>query len=156
MPKTISMATGVVTRTLGAGTLAALVASASLAAAGASATTPAISYPDFSSLAGLTLNGDAAQAGAALRLTPNAPLKHGSVWAQSAIDTTQSFESEFEAFAHDGSFQPADGMTFTLQSQGLSALGANGGAHGYASPGAVAPSVALDISLFPQIMNGGN
>src|SRR5262249_40604978 len=117
---------------------------------------PAMSYPDFSSMAGLALNGDAAQSGMALRLTPNLPLRHGSVWAQAQIDTSQSFESAFEAYAHDGSFQPADGMTFALQAAGPAALGDNGGAHGYAGSGAVSPSVALDISLFPQIMNGGN
>lgn len=47
-------------------------------------------------------------------------------------------------------------MTFTIQSQGPAALGDTGGAHGYGAPGAISPSVAVDISLFPQIMNGGN
>jgi hypothetical protein len=155
------MATGVVWkgkgRVAGIAALVVLSAVALVAATGASATAPVISYPDFSSLAGLTLNGDAAQAGTALRLAPNAALKHGSVWAQAQIDTSQSFESRFEADAHDGSFQPADGMTFALQSKGLSALGDNGGGHGYG--GFVAPiqqSVAVDVSLFPQIMNGQN
>src|SRR5690242_8355903 len=96
--------------------LAALVGVAVLVVAvAAGATTPAIDYPDFSSVAGLTLNGDAAQSGNALRLTPAAFLRHGSAWAQTPLDTTQSFESRFVAVAHDGSVYPADGMTFTLQ-----------------------------------------
>jgi hypothetical protein len=139
---------------LGPSALAALVASSLLAAASASAGSTAIDYPDFSSLAGLTLNGNAAQSGSALSLAANTPLQHGSVWAQTSIDTSKSFESRFRAEAHDGSLPPADGMTFTLQSQGLSALGDTGGAHGYAGPGAIAPSVAVDVSLFPQILNG--
>lgn len=153
------MTTGDVSRARGsrvAGIAAvAVLAAALVAAAGARATAPAISYPDFSSLAGLKLNGDAVQAGTALRLAPNVPLQHGSVWAQAPIDTSQSFESRFEADVHDGSYQPADGMTFTLQSLGLSALGDNGGGHGYG--GFVSPipqSVAVDVSIFPQIMNG--
>jgi Legume lectin domain len=133
-----------------------LVACSLVAAAGAG-TTP-ISYPDFSSVAGLTLNGNAVQSGSALRLAANAPLQHGSAWAQTQIDTTQSFESRFRAVVHDGSFFPADGMTFTIQSQGLSALGDNGGAHGFASSvgAAISPSVALDVSVYPQSSQGAN
>jgi hypothetical protein len=144
-------------RASGLGALAVLLASSLLAAGGATAGPASIDYPDFSSVAGLSLNGNAAQSGAALRLAANTPLQRGSVWAQTTIDTTTSFESRFRAEAHDGSVSPADGMTFTIQSQGPTALGANGGAHGYAgSPGAILPSVAVDVSLFPQIMSGQN
>jgi hypothetical protein len=135
----------------GAVALATLVAASLAATAGAS--TPTISYPDFSSLSGLTLNGDAAQAVDALRLTPNASAKSGSAWSATTIDTAQSFESSFRAFAHAGSVPPADGMTFTLQPVGVHALGGNGGDHGY---GGISPSVAVDVSLFPQSMNGDN
>jgi hypothetical protein len=133
----------------GAVALAALVAASLAATAGAS--TPTISYPDFSSIAGLQLNGDATQSGNALRLTPNAPGKSGSAWSQTTIDASQSFESNFRAYAHGGSAPPADGMTFALQSAGLTALGGNGGDHGY---GGIAPSVAVDVSLFPNSQNG--
>ena len=120
-----------------------------------SAATPAvIDYPDFSSVAGLTLDGDAAQAGKALRVVPDASQRKGSAWSQTTLDTTQSFESQFQLRAHDGSVFPADGMTFTVQSQGLAALGDSGGGHGYGGAGAVTPSVAVDLSLFPQLMDG--
>jgi hypothetical protein len=160
LPNTTSMTTGVVSRQhrsrlAGAAAVATLVAVSLVAAAGANAS-PTINYPDFSSLAGLSLNGDFAQVGSALRLTTNVPLRHGSVWAQAPVDTTQSFESRFEAFVHDGTTPPADGMTFALQSHGLSALGDNGGAHGYAGVGAIKPSVAVDVSLYPQSNNGQN
>jgi hypothetical protein len=133
----------------GAVALATLVATSLAATAGAS--TPTITYSDFSDITGLTLNGDAAQAVNALRLSPNASGKSGSVWSSTTMDAAQSFETSFRAFAHDGSVPPADGMTFTLQSAGLNALGGNGGDHGY---GGIAPSVAVDVSLFPQSMNG--
>ncbi len=140
-----------------AGTCAlfALVVAALLAAT-AHADSPAISYPDFSSVAGLTLNGNAAQAGASLRLTAATPLQHGSAWAQTKLDTTQSFESSFRADVHGGSTPPADGMTFAVQSQGLSALGDNGGGHGYGSfvGAAITPSVAVDVSVYPNSNQG--
>jgi hypothetical protein len=134
----------------------ALLVGCSLAAGAAAGATP-IAYPDFSSVAGLKLNGNAAQSGTALRLVGNTQVQHGSAWAQTQIDTTQSFESRFRADVHDGSLpSPADGMTFAIQSKSLSAIGDSGGAHGYAGLGAISPSVAVDVSLFPQIFNGGN
>ena len=129
---------------------------ASLLAGSASAGSASISYPDFSSINGLMLNGSASHPGTALRLASAAPLQHGSAWAQTPVDLTQSFESAFRADVHDGSFFPADGMTFAIQAQGLSALGDNGGAHGYAGVGAVSPSVAVDISVYPQSSQGAN
>lgn len=140
-------------RAPGFAALAVLVGAACLAAGTARAGSATIDYADFSSVVGLTLNGNAAKSGSALRLAANGPLQHGSAWAQTTIDTTQSFESRFQAFTHDGTLPPADGMTFTLQSQGLAALGDDGGGHGYASFGtnAVKPSVAVDVSLFPQV-----
>jgi hypothetical protein len=131
-------------------------------AAGSGAGTTPISYADFSSLAGLTLNGDAAQAGKSLRLAPAIGAQQGSAWAQTQLETTKSFESRFTADVHDGSSLPngwslpADGMTFAIQSQGLSALGDNGSAHGYAGSPAVSPSVAVDVSLFPQDLSHKN
>lgn len=143
-------------RTAGRAALAASLAAAVLAgAAGAGTGSPAIGYTDFSSVAGLTLNGDAAQAGSALRLAPAASLRRGSAWSAAPLETGRSFSTRFRVAAHDGSVYPGDGLTFTLQSQGPSALGDNGGAHGYAGLARIAPSVAVDVSLFPQIFNGG-
>jgi hypothetical protein len=133
----------------GAVALAALVAASLAATAGAS--TPTISYPDFSSVAGLMLNGTAAQSGSALQLTPTRSGKSGSAWSQTTIDATQSFESTFRAYAHGGSAPPADGMTFALQSAGPTALGGNGSDHGY---GGILTSVAVDVSLFPNSEKG--
>ena len=130
------------------------VAAIGVAAGTISAATPAvIDYPNFSSVAGLTLNGNAAQVGTALRLVPRASQQKGSAWSQTTLDTTQTFESQFQLQVHDGSMYPADGLTFALQSQGLSALGDPGSEHGYGGATSVTPSVAVDLSLFPQLMN---
>jgi hypothetical protein len=121
-------------------------------AATSSASSTSISYPDFTSTAGLQLNGFANQAGSALRLAPSTAFEAGSAWAEQQVSTTQSFESQFEIDIHGGSVFPADGMTFALQSQGLSALGDTGGKHGYDGSPAVSPSVGVDISVFPQLV----
>lgn len=130
------------------------VAAIGAAAGTISAATPAvIDYPTFSSVTGLTLDGNAAQVGSALRLVPGASQQKGSAWSQTTLDTTQSFESQFQLQVHDGSVYPADGLTFALQSQGLSALGEPGSEHGYGGATGVTPSVAVDLSLFPQLMD---
>jgi hypothetical protein len=151
------MVAGVASRgRLAGGAVLVLLVAAALSAATATAGSATMSYPDFSSIAGLSLNGNAAQAGSALRLVPAAELQAGSAWSQTTIDTTQSFESTFRADMHDGSAPPADGMTFAIQSEGPTALGDNGGEHGYGrmfSTG-IAPSVALDISVYPTRTRG--
>ena len=139
--------------------LALLVAVGLVVAAPAGAGAGTIDYPDFSNVAGLTLNGNAVQSGSTLRLVPSTFFQAGSTWAQTPVDTTKSFESRFSAVAHDGSSIPADGMTFTVQSSGLTALGGKGGDHGYAGTApasTVSPSVAVDVSLYPQLLLGKN
>jgi legume-like lectin family protein len=139
--------------------LALLVAVALVVAAPAGAGAGTIDYPDFSSVAGLALKGNAGQSGSALRLVPSTFFQAGSAWAQTPVDATKSFESRFSALAHDGSSVPGDGLTFTVQSEGNAALGGTGSDHGYGgtppfSP--VSPSVAVDVSLYPQILTGKN
>ena len=142
-------------RVAGGLALAVLVACTIAGIAGAGSTT--IDYPDFSSVAGLARPGSAVQSGNALRLASANMFQDGAAWSQTPVDPTQSFESVFEAEVHSAPFTPADGMTFAIQSEGLSALGGNGNLHGYggafSTPG-VSPSVAVDISLLPQILNG--
>src|SRR5579884_2016552 len=93
-----------------------------------------INYPSFSSTAGLTLNGSAAQAGSVLRLTPAINNENGSAFTSSPeVDPTKSFDSRFEFSLHDSPGTPADGITFTVQrsANGASAEGGTGGDLGY-------------------------
>jgi hypothetical protein len=89
-----------------------------------------IDLPNFASVANLTLNGNAAQVGNVLRVVPAAYYNAGSAYYNSPVATTDSFETTFQFLLHDatGAFLgPADAVTFTLQNQGLQALGPAGG-----------------------------
>ena len=57
-----------------------------------------ISYPDFSSVAGLTLNGNAAQVGNVLRLTPANYGESGSAFSTSTVSlaSNASFSTFFQ------------------------------------------------------------
>jgi hypothetical protein len=98
-----------------------------------------ISYTDFSSVAGLTLNGDAAQVGNALRVTPANFGQSGSVFSTSTVSlaSNASFSTFFQfrftnpGGACDGLGCGADGLVFVVQTVGNNVGGAGGGI-GYA------------------------
>ncbi len=94
-----------------------------------------ISYADFSSVAGLTLNGNAAQAGNALRVTPANFGQSGSVFSTSTVSlaSNASFSTFFQfrftspGGACDGQGCGADGLVFVVQTVGNNVGGAGGG-----------------------------
>lgn len=94
-----------------------------------------ITYADFSSVAGLQLNGSAAQAGNVLRLTPSAPGQGGSAFYNTAIplNAAYSFSSYFQfrisnpGGIGDGDGQGADGLVFVVQTNASNVGGAGGG-----------------------------
>ncbi len=91
------------------------------------------SYADFSSTAGLVLNGSAAQNGVNLRMTPPAGGQAGTAWYQTQVPVIAGFSTTF-AFQ----LSPvggADGMTFTLHEDpnGTAALCGTGGSMAYTS-----------------------
>lgn len=98
-----------------------------------------ISYPDFSSVAGLTLNGNAAQAGNELRVTPATYSQSGSAFSTSTVSlaSNASFSTFFQfrftnpGGACDGQGCGADGLVFVVQTVGNNVGGAGGGI-GYA------------------------
>ncbi len=123
-------------------------------------------YPNFSSCAGLQLNGNAACTGGVLRLTPVAASQVGSAFLTTPIpiSPTTTFAAEFtiqmgmdgqSGSCGDGSGWGADGMTFTVQSQGPTALGAVGGGMGYHD---IAPSLAVELDswLNPEDPDGNH
>ncbi len=95
---------------------------------------PTFTYADFSSIAGLDLNGVTAQAGTALRLTPAASFQAGSAFLDTPLTITAdtSFQTQFQ-FRLTGGTGGADGFTFMLQNSaaGAGALGELGGSLGY-------------------------
>jgi len=90
---------------------------------------PTVSYPSGFITQGLKLNGSAALSGAVLQLTPNMAYKAASAYFTSPVNV--------QAFINDFTFQlplpVSNGITFVLQNQGLTALGADGGNLGYGS-----------------------
>ena len=112
---------------------AVALAFASAFAAPASATT--LLYNDFSSVAGLQLNGDASQAGSALRLTPAVSGQSGSAFSTSTVSLASdaSFSSAFRFRISnsggicDGDGCGADGIVFAVQTVSNTAGGAGGG-----------------------------
>jgi len=98
----------------------------------------AILYNDFSSTAGLQLNGSTAQAGNALRLTPATFNQSGSAFSSSALslDSDASFSTAFRfrlssaGGSCDGQGCGADGFVFVVQTN-ASNVGGIGGGIGY-------------------------
>jgi len=132
-------------------TAASLFSLANLAAAAT------ISYTDFSSVAGLTLNGNAAQAGNALRVTPAIDGQSGSAFSTSTVSlaSNASFSTYFKfKFTNpdlgfcDGLGCGADGLVFVVQTVGNNVGGAGGGI-GYAG---INNSVGIEFDTWN---NGG-
>jgi hypothetical protein len=104
-------------------------------AAGAGAPAQAVfSYPDFTSTAGLALNGVAVQTGPTLSITPPVRAAAGSVWYSDRVPVSDFWSSDFEFRIREIANFGADGFAFVIQNsaQQTAALGSQGGALGYA------------------------
>jgi len=99
-----------------------------------------INYGNGLSSSSLRLNGTATMNSSRLRLTDGGPGEAGSAWYATKLNV--------QAFTQDFSFQltnpHADGITFTIQNSGPTALGGSGGYLGYAP---MSPSVAVKFDL---------
>jgi hypothetical protein len=129
--------------------LAGCLAGSSLALATDARAAPPIDYSSFASTAGLSLNGEAAQNGTALRLTPAEQQKSGTAFSDTEIQTTASFETEFELLMHESNTADgigvADGMGFVLQPGSAASVGAPGGDLGFAG---ITPSADVAYDIF--------
>lgn len=113
--------------------LSALLGAGACLAGAAQATT--ITYADFSSTSGLTLNGNAAQVGNVLRVTPANFGQAGSVFSTNPISlaSNASFSTAFQfrftnaGGACDGQGCGADGLVFIVQTNSNNVGGAGGG-----------------------------
>lgn len=93
-------------------------------------------FPDFTSIAGIALNGSASQIGSIMRLTPAAPEVAGSAWYAGKQVVGGGFRTEFTFRITRGG---ADGFAFLIQNHDLAALGTVGGGIGYSGfPNSVA------------------
>jgi Legume lectin domain len=117
-------------------------------------------YNDFSSVAGLSLNGTAAQVGNVLHVVPNTPSLAGDAFNTSAVplDGLTAFHTMFEFNVTTDTGNPTDGFSFILQNDGAGAgaLGGGGQGSGYVN---LSPSVAVLFrgrapSFIGVILNG--
>jgi alpha-L-arabinofuranosidase len=98
---------------------------------------------------GLQLNGGATVGSGALEITDGGGSEARSAWYSSRVPVN-SFTTDFTLLTTNAS---ADGLTFTIQNTGLTALGAVGGSLGYAGIG---KSVALKFDLYNSAGEGSN
>jgi len=115
-----------------------------------------VNFNDFSSTAGLTLNGNAdgnvnngIDPNPVLRLAPAQIGQRGSAFTTlleniAAFNTTFQFRITNPGGAHDGTDLGADGITFTIQGVGDTALGGGGGGLGYRNIGVASVAVEFD------------
>jgi hypothetical protein len=122
-------------------------------------TPPVLNFPNgFSSVAGLTLNGSATNTDdSRLQLTDGGQHQAGSVFSSAAVDI-RNFTSDF-TFQLSGSAPLGDGITFTIQARGPTALGPSGGGLGYGpgSPGGtggIPNSVAVKFDIYNNYGEG--
>lgn len=108
------------------------------AAGGLGGAAPALAdfnYPNFNSIAGLTLNGAAIQSAPSVSITPPVRASAGSFWRSDRQTIASGFETTFTFRVRDIAGRGADGFAFVIQNSaaGAGALGAPGGGMGYAT-----------------------
>ena len=105
--------------------------------------------PTFASSSGLSLNGSASLSAATLELTNGGLGEAGSAFFSAPVNI-QSFETEFFFQLTNA---VADGLTFTIQNEGPSALGHAGGGLGYYR---IYNSVAIKFDLYNNSGEGSD
>jgi hypothetical protein len=135
-----------------AAALVGLVATLVMASVGLGA---GVNYPNFSSVAGLSINGDSAKAGDELRLTEEQAEQVGSVFTKHAlINPAKSFKSKFKArITATDPLNAGDGMAFLLQPGPKDAIGPGVGGEdlGYAG---IDPSLAIELDIYQNFDHG--
>lgn len=135
---------------LGALSVACLFVAAGTAQTGsAPPLTTVFDYPNFSSTAGLTLNGNSVQAGESLLVGYPAIWSIGSVWYTNQVNVAQGFTTSFtlqiDPVPASGDGTTADGMAFVVQNSSVNALGDNDGEPGYQN---MADSLAVEFDTY--------
>lgn len=119
-----------------------------------------INFSDFSSVSGLQLNGSAAQAGSALRVTPSVGNQAGSVFSTNPVtlaadvsfSTRFSFRISNPGGIIDGDGIGADGLVFVVQTNSSDVGGAGGGI-GYAG---IPKSVGIEFDTWNNGLGSGD
>jgi Legume lectin domain/Chitobiase/beta-hexosaminidase C-terminal domain len=109
---------------------------------------------------GMTFVGRATLSGSRLRLTDGGTGEGSAAWYPTQVNV-QGFSTDFTFQQAPGTSPIADGLTFTIQGVGSSAVGPGGGGLGYGAnlPGGtpgIAKSVAVKFDLFSNSGEGNN
>jgi hypothetical protein len=117
-----------------------------------SASAQTFGYPDFSSVAGLAMNGGAQQSGNALRVCSNINGDRGSVFYDQSVYVSGGFATKFIFATSSPVNGGGNGLTFIVQNDpsGLAALGDSGSAMGYGGF-ATSPANAIDNALVIEV-----
>jgi hypothetical protein len=124
--------------------------------------TSAVNSIDFSrgfSSSGMAFVGRTTLNGTRLRLTDGGTTEASAAWYPTQVNV-ENFSTDFSFQQLPGTNPEADGLTFTIQRAGLSAIGPNGGlAYGAPLPGGtpgIPTSVAVKFDLFNGAGEGNN
>jgi Legume lectin domain/Chitobiase/beta-hexosaminidase C-terminal domain len=123
---------------------------------------PTIDFSNgFASVKGLTLNGSAVNSDdSRLQLTAGGTFQAGSAFSNVPVNI-QSFVGDF-TFQLSGSPPLADGITFTIQADGPTALGPHGGGLGYGpydpniTVGGIPHSIAVKLDVYNNAGEGND
>lgn len=116
-------------------------------------TTQTIFFPDFSSTAGLQLNGNTASVANRLRLTPAQYFVRGSAYTVAPQSVQNGFDTRFQfqingmgGLFNDAEGNPGgDGIAFVIQNSSNATLGDYGGQMGY---GGIPNSLAIEFDMW--------
>ena len=110
-------------------------------------------YNDFSSVAGLTMLGNAAQSGNLLRVTAASGSQVGAVYYDQPVRVDTGFDTVFTYSFNSLGSGGADGMTiiFHTDPRGTSAMGSGGGEMGYGANTTAPSGTAITNSLVLEL-----
>lgn len=113
-----------------------------------------LTYKKFSADSKISLVGSAKISKKALELTDASDVAEaGAAWAQPSVDPAQSFSTDFTANFSSAQRCNADGLTFTIQSQGPDAVGRYGEGIGY---GGISPALSVELDDFQNAWDPDN
>jgi Chitobiase/beta-hexosaminidase C-terminal domain/Legume lectin domain/Fn3 associated len=108
----------------------------------------------------MKLVGSSRFSGTYLRLTDGGSTESSAAWFPAQLNV-QGFSTDFTFQQWGGTVPIGDGLTFTIQGVGATAIGPNGGGLGYGAPlpggtGGIASSIAVKFDLFQNSHEGNN